>query len=206
MKHRLLTTPHFFEEEAVLLRELFAIGLPCLHIRKPNATKEQVIQLIESLPEKYHHKIVLHQHHPLVKEFDLQGVHLTENGRRGLLIGETLDVFRTIFEDYELGTAIHDPKDLETLPAYFDYAFVSPVFDSISKIGYTANGSWAFNHWNHLPFEIIGLGGMNLKTISEAKARDFRTIALLGAVWANPPAIIIENYKKICQKINGLKS
>lgn len=205
MQHRLLTTPHFFEKEAVILAELFANGLPCLHIRKPKSKPEAIKQLLKAIPKEYHHKIVLHQHHTLVKEFGLKGVHLTESGRRGLIIGETLKVFRKIFEECELGTAIHNPEDLENLPSYFDYVFVSPVFDSVSKVGYAANAAWAFNHWNHLPFEVIGLGGMGLDTIVEAKARDFKSIALLGAVWADPQKTI-ENYNKICQKINGLKS
>jgi thiamine-phosphate pyrophosphorylase len=204
MKHRLLTTPYFFVDEAKLLNQLFAAGLPLLHLRKPEGTQKEVEALLGKIEPDYYNQIILHQFPVLVKTFGLGGVHLRERARRALEQTNQLNTFRAEFENYILGTAIHQVEDLQKLPHYMDYAFVSPVFDSISKIAYRASSEWKYNHWDSLPFDIVGLGGMNKNTIPIASDRNFKEVAILGAVWEDKNQVI-ENYNTICQTINGLK-
>lgn len=203
MRHRVLTTPYFFDEEANLINQLFELGLPCLHLRKPKATTVAVAQLLDAIDDKYHYQIILHQDHKLALEYDLLGVHLTEETRKKHIATDSLLEFRNTFAGFELGTAIHAVDRLHQLPICFDYAFVSPVFDSISKEGYTAQHHWKASDWQDLPFDIIGLGGMNIETIPLAKQRGFSEIALLGALWSLPQQTL-QNYKQLCLILQGL--
>ena len=80
----------------------------------------------------------------------------------------------------------------------YDYVFISPVFDSISKQGYKAAidpagrgqlAQWARQHTTTLP-RIVALGGVNAACIPALLEHGFDGAALLGAVWEsdNPVA------------------
>ncbi|HXD94336.1 MAG TPA: thiamine phosphate synthase, partial [Bacteroidia bacterium] len=82
----------------------------------------------------------------------------------------------------------------------YEYVFLSPVFDSISKTGYKSN----FDLENLKPFlkkhkNVIALGGVNTKNIELIKQVGFSGAAFIGAVWQNKnPA---KSYKELVLKI-----
>jgi thiamine-phosphate pyrophosphorylase len=90
--------------------------------------------------------------------------------------------------------------EFNALDNVFEYAFLSPIFPSISKEGYTSKTDWfeaVKNRSNHT-IKLIALGGIESKNAELALENGFDNIALLGTIWnQNNP---IENFKS-CQKI-----
>ncbi|BDS11819.1 thiamine phosphate synthase [Aureispira anguillae] len=203
MEHRLYSTPIFFQEEALILNHLFENGLPCLHLRKPMATKADCVDLLKKINAKFYARIILHQHLELVEEFNLLGVHLTESARRALSSEALKQLIETCHaKDRIIGTAIHQRIDLLTLPKQLDYVTLSPVFPSISKPNYQPTENWSI-HDLSFPFQLIALGGVNARTLAAAYERGFKAVAFLGAVW-NGKASALENYQKLCKKIQAI--
>ena len=76
MKLIVVTTPTFFVEEDKIITALFEEGLDILHLRKPETPAMYSERLLTLIPEKYHRRIVTHEHFYLKEEFDLMGIHL----------------------------------------------------------------------------------------------------------------------------------
>ena len=76
MKLIVVTTPTFFVEEDKIITALFEEGLDILHLRKPETPAMYSERLLTLIPEKYHRRIVTHEHFYLKEEFNLMGIHL----------------------------------------------------------------------------------------------------------------------------------
>ena len=87
--------------------------------------------------------------------------------------------------------SLHALTDAFLLRDQFDYVFISPVFDSISKSKLKQQFDLAIaktfmKEYGQLPgknAEVIALGGVNEKNIGSVKKAGFDGAALLGAVW-----------------------
>ena len=69
MKLIVVTTPTFFVEEDKIITALFEEGLDILHLRKPETPAMYSERLLTLIPEKYHRRIVTHEHFYLKEEF-----------------------------------------------------------------------------------------------------------------------------------------
>lgn len=171
-----LTTDRIFPGEAGALNRLFAEGLPVLHLRKPSATEEESRTLLSQIEPIYMGRIVLHDHFGLVPEFGLKGVHL--NGRNPVRPG---------FGTGHVSRSCHSLAEVARYAQEYDYVFLSPVFDSISKSGYGA----AFTHDRLLAAKdegvindrVYALGGIDAGNVRKAAAYGFGGVAVLGALW-----------------------
>lgn len=173
-----ITDPHFFSEESKYINALFENGLDVLHIRKPEASIDDVRNLILQIKVQYHYKIMIHSHYELRKEFVLRGFHFTVTSKH--LISE-FSTFKC-----KKSLSIHEIEELSSVDPSIDYVFISPLFPSISK---DANSK----QWNFLDlilalkktytFKIIPLGGINEKNLVIAKEFGFDDFAVLGCIW-----------------------
>lgn len=170
---------------------LFENGLHLLHIRKPQTTENELRDYLQQIPKKFYKKIVIHSHYKLAKEFGLKGVHLTEKARKTKRINPSLRIISTSF---------HSTIDVLKSRRKYEYVFLSPMFDSISKKGYKSN--FALEDLN--PFlkknkNVIALGGVNIKNIKIVKQVGFSGAAFIGAVWQskNPGKSYMELTLKI---------
>ena len=179
MKLIIITTEHFFEGEAFALNALFMRGMETLHLRKPASTKTELKKLIRQIDKQFHKRIVLHDHFSLMNTFHLKGVHL--NRRHPERPAQVM---------HSVSRSCHSVRELENI-AGFDYVFLSPVFDSISKTGYTQ----AFTPEDLLNAKsaglihrrIVALGGIDSDNIPVAGIYGFGGVAVLGALWGNFP-------------------
>lgn len=80
------------------------------------------------------------------------------------------------------------------------YAFLSPIFDSISKEGYAAAD---FDRGQlrvtlaACSFPVVALGGITVAKLPEAKALGFAGAAVIGSVWqANDPVAAFEELQE----------
>lgn len=200
MEHRIFSTPHFFKEEAKLINQLFQHGLPCLHLRKPQASLEACQALLADIDAAFHSQIIIHQHTTLLELFELMGYHFRESERLSL----TEEHLKTTIADYKskgyvVGTAVHALETFEHLLAVFDYMTLSPIFPSISKKDYFPTTNWDV-HGLPLQHKLVALGGIDAHSLLQTMSKGFRQVAFLGAIW-DKPSRVLQNYELICKKL-----
>jgi thiamine-phosphate pyrophosphorylase len=176
MKLIVITTPAFFTGEAEAIDLLFRHGLDTLHLRKPGATADEVARLLTEIPEQWHSRIMLHDL-DLTSRFRLMGLHL--NGRRPLAP-----------DGYSghLSAACHSVQEVIMRKPTVDYVFLSPIFDSISKVGYqssyTTDELTRARDEGVIDRNVIAMGGISLDRIPQVAELGFGGVALLGDVWS----------------------
>ena len=170
-----ITSSERIENEAEKINMLFEAGLEILHLRKPDFSKKEYVQLLEEIEEEHHHKIKIHEFFELTENYDLLGVHL--NKRNPNYTGK---------KSVNISKSCHCIEELEKIDGY-DYVFLSPIFDSISKNGYKSNFSEetllkaaASGKINQ---KVAALGGINQQTLPIVKKYGFGGAAVLGGVW-----------------------
>lgn len=174
-----ITLPHLFCGEADTLNALFEAGLPILHLRKPQATASELRQLLQGIHATYHARIVTHDHFELADEFGLKGIHL--NGRNPLPpAGYTR----------HLSCSCHSLAEVMERKPHCQYVFLSPIYDSISKEGYTAAFSPQMlreaTRQGIIDSRVMALGGITLSNLPQIKALGFGGAAVLGDLWQQP--------------------
>ena len=182
MKLIVVTQPFFFAGEAARIEALFRAGLELLHLRKPASSAEECGALLEQLPPFCRGRIVTHDHFGLVARFGLRGVHL--NGRNPLpppgFAGQR-------------SASCHSLEELAGRKREgFDYLFLSPVFDSLSKRGYRAafppDALAAAREAGVLDGQrVVALGGIRPELLEQVAAWGFGGAAVLGYVWQGDP-------------------
>ncbi len=179
--------------EMKILHQLFDAGLEFYHLRKPNKTKEEYRAYIEEIDVSFHGKVVVHQHHELVNEFTLKGIHFQEQSRK-----DNIDNPNKYFVNLEMygktiSSSFHEPQDIANCHFEFDYHLLSPVFNAISKAGYAGRGFDV----NGIDKYIIGMGGVTASNSKEVKALGYSGIGVLGGVWqAENPIAAFEELKE----------
>lgn len=44
-----------------------------LHLRKPTLSEDETIEFLNTIPEQYHERIVIHQHYKCINTYNLKG-------------------------------------------------------------------------------------------------------------------------------------
>ncbi len=186
-----ISSPTPITNEASLINQLFDEGLSVFHLRKPESSSQELVLLLQEIKPEHYSKIALHSHHYLAKSFGINRLHYTEASRKQLT--------ETDFSVNEniLSTSIHSIDSFNNLSEHFSYAFLSPVFDSISKPDYEAQ-QFDLSAKQKTDAKLIALGGINESNCSVAFDRGFDGIALLGSVWNNEAPI--KKFSQIAQK------
>jgi thiamine-phosphate pyrophosphorylase len=196
-----ITNPISITNEIDIIHTLFESGLELLHIRKPDLSATEMRSFLSEIKSDLRGQLVMHSHHHLSSAFGINRIHFSESVRK-----KTLSLFgKSPFETYKtkgfhLSTSVHSMDDFNALDNVFEYAFLSPIFPSISKEGYTSKTDWfeAVKNRSNYTMKLIALGGIESKNAELALENGFDNIALLGTIWnQNNP---IENFKS-CQKI-----
>lgn len=176
MKLIVVTPPTFFVEEDQIITALFEEGLDILHLRKPETQALYSERLLTLIPEKYHRRIVTHDHFYLKEEFKLHGIHL--NSRNP---SEPLNY------NGHLSCSCHSLDEVKVKKHLYNYVFFSPVFDSISKEGYhaicTHEEMLQAKKDKIIDSKVVALGGINEQNILKVKEYGFGAAAVLGDLW-----------------------
>jgi thiamine-phosphate pyrophosphorylase len=185
MKIVLISNPTNIPKEHELINALFENGMDYFHVRKPELTEEEMVAYIKNIKPFYLRRISIHAHFKLIEKYNIGGVHLPEKLRTNFSVKEILKAASK--KGIRITTSIHECSNLSGLKG-FDYVFVSPIFDSISKLNYKGIGS---NNLKSLITQlratttspVVGLGGIDQHNISQLTEFDLNGIALMGAVW-----------------------
>ncbi len=187
MKYIVLTPPDDIPNEINRIHSLFNDdNLQILHLHKPNYNLNDLKNYIKKINAQYHSRIVLHaypqflsEQHPLNElSFKLKGIHLPERVRQERMpLPSNFKVISTSF--HELDVLINNAEN-------YEYVFLSPIFNSISKKGYNAAfdmdelkaGLAKSNH------AVIALGGMDKDKQEVISELGFAGMGVLGSVWS----------------------
>ena len=122
MRIVVITPPHAVPREAATIRLLLDAGIDRVHIRKPEASREELCALLEAIPEPLRPRLSLHGR-AIASPHGTAcgGVHL--NARNPL----PPEGFRGV-----VSRSCHSLDELAADTAC-SYRFLSPIFDSISK-------------------------------------------------------------------------
>jgi thiamine-phosphate pyrophosphorylase len=207
-----LTLPGVFRGEADQLEGLLEAGVDRLHLRKPAVEQVELEGLVRRLAPRWSERLVMHGGRELALRYGIRRVHgsvdLREGSGRsgggpfvdgaseggsgeGLAGGDAAGLV--------LSTSVHDWEEFGLLPEGLAYAFVSPLFDSISKAGYMGNAGLLNIPSGELPCLPVGLGGVNAETLGEMLRMGWKGAAVLGWIWDEPELAVrrFEQLKKI---------
>ncbi len=179
-----ISNPTPVANEATIINALFDEGLELLHIRKPEASIDELRELIETINSKYHHQIALHRHHEIANEYGIKRLHFAE-AKRKKMSKKALKVLKANYNI--LSTSIHQTEVYNSLSSAFEYTFFGPVFNSISKQGYTSflKNDFVFPVKDNHP-KVIAIGGIDATNIQKAINMQFNGVAVLGTIWQKP--------------------
>ena len=164
--------------EQPLIHALFAHGLTCCHIRKYPWDASQMADYIATFDPAYRDRLVLHTHHQRAAEWGIHRLHFSEQDR---LAGKHKDYL----SDHVCSTSVHCISDFNRLDTAWSYAFLSPVFPSISKPGYGQGtrvlASLKARRQQHT--KLIALGGIDATNYQSLYQQGVDGIALMGSIW-----------------------
>ncbi|MFS8616640.1 MAG: thiamine phosphate synthase [Solitalea sp.] len=160
--------------EKALVRDLFAAGLPCLHLRKPGKDIQALSEYLSYFNAAERARIRVHHTRPDLLQLGIAGLHVPYSA-----------IGRSGYANASLSTSIHHWKEYNRLGPNLAYVLISPVYDSLSKPGYRQNKEV----WNLPPrplVPIVALGGIHSRNILPLLLKGFSGAALLGAIWQQP--------------------
>ena len=176
MKLIAITKPYFYEGEAAVIRRLLENGFDFIHLRKPDADIEYCRELLKKLSFEERSKIIIHDYHKLYEEFSLKGIHINKNVT---CLPKGYQGFKT--------RSCHSLEDVKLYKDDFDYVFLSPIFDSISKQGYksafTEEVLRDASREGIIDEKVVALGGVTFEKISLLKDLGFGGAAMMGGAF-----------------------
>jgi thiamine-phosphate pyrophosphorylase len=179
-----ITSPDFVEDETEKICIILDAGFDWIHLRKPGKDIAAIRSLIKSIPQSYHNRLRLHEHFSLTDEFAIGGIQL--NSRCNDIPNHILSISRSC----------HSIAEADSFPT-LDYVTLSPIYDSISKSGYSSKFELADIK---IGDNVVALGGVTPKHFGELISAGFKGAALLGYLnWQLP----IEQFR---QHINSITS
>ncbi|MGB0522203.1 MAG: thiamine phosphate synthase [Flammeovirgaceae bacterium] len=194
MKLIVLSNPTMLDREIELIHLLFEAGLERFHLRKPDWTMGAYKSFLHHIDPKYHAKISIHAHHELLETFELGGLHFTEKHREDQSVNELIALRK---KGIVLSTSFHQLTQLTQWDGLFNYAFLSPVFDSISKQGYSGVFQAGLQQTD-FKTQVIALGGIQAGNIGQIQEMQFSGAAVLGAIWKTPH-LAVKNFTTLKQ-------
>lgn len=174
---KILISTESGEGDFNVLEKTSADEFHAFHIRKPTWSTGQVERYIKLLPTEWQNIAVLHSHFELMNLYPLKGIHLSEYNRESMRNDE--------FSTKVISTSFHTINDLLEDSYTYEYVFLSPIFDSISKEGYKAKFSdkELIEVNKSTQHQIIALGGITEQLIDKCRSLGFKGIAILGSFW-----------------------
>lgn len=170
-----ITSETIFEGEAAQIVRWLECGLDQMHIRKPGYLSDEIATLLEHIPAEYHPRLILHDHFELAHEYPVGGLHLNRRnpvcpaGYQGTT-----------------GRSCHSLDEVKTC-CDTTYCFLSPIYDSISKKGYTSHFPAVTldraRQEGIINQRVYALGGIIPQQFPQIEGWGFGGAAMLGYLW-----------------------
>ncbi|MDR2408954.1 MAG: thiamine phosphate synthase [Bacteroidales bacterium] len=187
MRLIIITHSEFISDEAAKINALFKAGMEILHIRKLKSYKKDCVALLEEIDQQYHPQIKIHDFFDLADHYPVLGVHL--NCRNPVYRGS---------RKLNISKSCHTIEELNHIDEY-DYVFLSPIFNSISKPCYTKKFTEEVLQKackeGKINNKVIALGGINADTLPLLKEYTWGGAAVLGSIWKTED--VVSNFLKL---------
>jgi thiamine-phosphate pyrophosphorylase len=176
MKQIIITSPEPIPGEVDTVCRLLDEGIFAVHIRRPTYGIDEYRRLLDAIPKCYHDKLVIHDYYELCDEYQLMGIHL--NRRHHYIPAGSYG---------SISCSCHTLDEVIKKKQEMDYVFLSPIFDSISKIGYRSAfplevlRQAAMGHV--IDEKVFALGGITRERMPLLQALSFGGAVLMGDVW-----------------------
>jgi thiamine-phosphate pyrophosphorylase len=171
-----ITPPEVYRNEHEALLALANCGISYIHVRKPGIEAKALKEYLADIPKHLMSLLALHGEEELVREFGMGGVHIKNHNtlNNNVLL--------------RLTKSCHLIKEVAQCQQDYDYVFLSPVFDSISKSGYLSTMEHDeverfLRHPKRRTAKVVALGGINERNVPKIKSMGFDGFALLGSLW-----------------------
>lgn len=190
-----ITNPSAISGEIDIIDSLFEEGLSLLHIRKPEFSAVEMAHFIDKIKLEFRSSLVLHSYHQLAKDLGINRIHFSEKARK-----DSHDFPARFSKPCSYSTSTHCIEDFNSLENDFEYAFLSPVFKSISKEEYYPEKD-LFNTLKsrtNTNTKVVALGGIDAGNIKRTLENGFDDVALLGSIWNSEN--LVKQFK-LCQQI-----
>ena len=198
MKLIVVTAPTFFVEEDKIITALFEEGLDILHLRKPETPAMYSERLLTLIPQKYHKRIITHEHFYLQEEFSLMGIHLnTRNPKEP--------------HDYSghISCTCHSLDEVRNKKHFYDYLFLSPIYNCITKTGvtsgFTAEELRQAEKSKIIDSKVMALGGITSDNILVIKDYGCGGAVIMGDLWNKFNACTDRDYLEVISHFKKLK-
>ena len=182
MKIIAITPPHAIENEMVIIRQLLENGVDIVHLRKHQSEFYEVDvitylrKILSALTLEECGKIIIHDFPQLYYEFTLKGIHVNKN-------------VTSLPKDYT-GYKTRSCHSFEEIIKYkneYDYLFLSPIFNSISKHDYKSPYTHEMLQKASLEGiidkKVIALGGVTFDKIPYLQSLNFGGVAMIGGIY-----------------------
>ena len=181
MKIIAITPPHAIDDEVVVIRQLLAKGIDIVHLRKHQSEFEGIDvivylhEILSALTCEERSKIIIHDYPSLYEEFYLKGIHINKN-------------ITSLPDDYTgyKTRSCHSFEEIQKYRDDYDYLFLSPIFDSISKPGYkspfTPEMLQKASLEGIIDNKVIALGGVTFDKIPYLQSLNFGGVAMIGGI------------------------
>ncbi len=180
-----ITDTRMLPGEGRLIEAALAGGVDCVHIRKPGATDDEMRRLLLDIAPTYRNRLVLHDSYALASLYGLRGIHV--NGRHGSAEAAGCRL---------VSRGCHSLDEVASEKEKYEYLFLSPIYDSISKPGYRAAFDPTTLHEaaraGIIDSKVVALGGITPENAAEAMGYGFGGVAVLGSLWRDPQAEAVE--------------
>jgi len=209
MKSIVISESSEFDGEVDIIHQLFENGLDYFHVRKPKLTTSGLKKFLLRIDPKWRSRVVTHSHHELALSCGLMGIHLTETHRKKKKFSTWLRLQYILLKKpgTTVSTSFHNISSLRRYDSRYNYVFISPIFESISKVGYrnTFNDEALMKGLETTSYEVMAMGGVNTDKIEKVKEYGFKGFVLLGALWQAPDPV--EKFKQViaeCQRVENM--
>lgn len=168
-----MTSPTPIPLERETIKRIIKEGVYRLHLRRPKWSIDDTRAFLNDFTMEELNRIVLHDYHQLASEYPIGGIHF--NRRNPFVPGY----------DQPCSISCHTLEEVKVYKPHVDYLFLSPIFDSISKEGYTS----AFpvevlrSAGKLIDEKVFALGGIALDKLPLLSKIPFGGVALLGDFW-----------------------
>ncbi len=181
-----LSSPDKNKKETDIIQELLEAGLSSYHLRKPGFSHQQIREILDDVDPGMRKRIVLHSFPELASKYSLKGVHLGSSYHKPGLVSQTRRHFMALrYGDFERTITCHSLERLRTTKKGFSALVLSPVFNTISD----HNISSGFDEKSirvtlkQIALPVYALGGIDERTIIQARDMGFSGVVLQGALW-----------------------
>ncbi len=159
-------------------------GAERVHLRKPTWDDRQLKTWLEKIPSSVLDRITIHNSVHLAESMGVGGVHINRN----VTEEDVLMLQKRVNRRLIVSCSCHSIDELKE-HSEVDYCFLSPIFDSVSKVGYKS----AFDKEHLLNAkrdglinrDVFALGGVSTSNLNQIEALGFGGVAMIGCVWQN---------------------